>query len=69
MQVVLIIARRFIMRATRRGIHPLLALFTALLTLAFFATPTIAAPDPQGGESTTKALLTHGHADVFALVP
>ena len=44
MQFILIIARRFIMRATHRGIHPLLALFTALLTLALFATPTIAAP-------------------------
>ena len=44
MQFILIIARRFIMRATHRGIHPLLALFTALLTLALFATPTIATP-------------------------
>ena len=69
MQIILIIARRFIMRATHRGIHPFLALFTALLTLALFATPTIAAPDPQSGESTTKVLLTRGHTDVFTLVP
>lgn len=69
MQAILIITRRFVMRATHRGIHPLLALFTALLTLALFATPTIATPDPQSGESTTKVLLTRGHADVFALVP
>lgn len=69
MQAILIIARRFVMRATHRGIHPLLALFTALFTLALFATPTIATPAPQSGESTTKVLLTRGHADVFALVP
>ena len=61
------------MRAARRGIHPLLALFTALLALALAlglsAAPTIAAPGPQSGESTAKALLTRGHTDVFALVP
>ena len=57
------------MRATHRGIHPLLALFTALLALALFTTPTIATPGTQSGESTTKVLLTRGHADVFALVP
>ena len=49
MRVILIIARRFVMRATHRGIHPLLALFTALFTLALFAMPTIAAPDSQSG--------------------
>lgn len=61
------------MRAARRGIHPLLALFTALLALALAlglsSAPTLAAPGPQSGESTAKALLTRGHADVFALVP
>lgn len=69
MRVILIIARRFVMRAAHRRIHSLLALFTALLALALFVAPAIAAPGPQSGESTTNVLLTRGHADIFALVP
>lgn len=57
------------MRAAHRRIHSLLALFTALLALALFVAPAIAAPGPQSGESTTNVLLTRGHADIFALVP
>lgn len=57
------------MRAAHRRIHSLLVLFTALLALALFVAPAIAAPGPQSGESTTNVLLTRGHADIFALVP